>query len=71
MMWEYLAINLIEDREIKLSETLNNLGEDGWELIYCSLSELFFIFKRPKSLDIETEQMFDEAIEGYFGGKVG
>jgi len=75
MKWEYmhgLATNNIE--------FLNDLGSQEWELI-CSFrdieDDLYYIYKRPKPLDIKAKELFDgdvvelrKAIEGYFGGKV-
>jgi hypothetical protein len=58
--WEYLAVHVQEDQhliDIQVSshkvglfqhttETINALGEDGWELVANDKGELFF--KRPK-----------------------
>jgi hypothetical protein len=46
--WEYLVIN--NGRGIELDvETMNNLGAQGWELVFYSNEFNSLVFKRPKS----------------------
>ncbi len=64
MKWEYM--HALSTKDTKL---LNSLGDKGWELIVAfreNEDTLYYIYKRPK-LPGQNE----EAVEGYFGGKVG
>ena len=47
--WEYHRYRYIETAKYD-SEAMRGLGEEGWELVtvYRHLTELNFIFKRPK-----------------------
>jgi hypothetical protein len=48
MRWEYKAIVLQISSPIPLTNVLNDIGEERWELIQCDLAENMFVFKRPK-----------------------
>lgn len=67
MKWEYRKYIFASDPSSELEETLNELGEEGWELIinrdgiYSEERHLVFstyIFKRPKVEVIEFPQPF-------------
>ncbi|MHC4271876.1 MAG: hypothetical protein ACYST2_06145 [Planctomycetota bacterium] len=74
MKWEYLIIKPhknLEQREF----AFNSLGNEEWELVTATESTAYF--KRLADnvsntlTDYESLSKDVEAIEGYFGGKVG
>jgi hypothetical protein len=68
MKWEYKMVPGPKDGH-SLNRFFDQHGDEEWELIYCDFSKLgTFIFKRPVSIELTST---DEAVKGYFGGKVG
>jgi hypothetical protein len=67
MKWEYLVVKWNEEVEAEQREFIcNYLSEDEYELI--TVDNDIAYFKRLVSSDKTTMK---EAVEGYFGGKVG
>jgi hypothetical protein len=65
MKWEYRTMGVFEG--VDILTLLNQCSEEGWEFVWCDIDRNVFIFKRP----CENVIIEKEAVEGYFGGKVG
>jgi hypothetical protein len=73
MKWEYQVVNLSKSAKcIDLIEAMNKLGKAGWRLVFCHFEENTFIFERMTSdIPFVEFERHNQALEGYFGGKVG
>ena len=51
MLWEYRIASLPTQKEPKeAQDALNNLGDNGWELVsaYTNRDSVNYVFKKPK-----------------------
>jgi hypothetical protein len=59
--WEYHTHVLAECTEpSQLEDDLNELGEEGWELVCPTASDWVLILKRPKQAEVEVVDMEGE-----------
>ncbi|MHA2344342.1 MAG: DUF2812 domain-containing protein [Candidatus Hodarchaeales archaeon] len=70
LKWEYNVIPIVSTNE-NTEYYFNCSGKMGWELV--SVSNNVAYFKRPKpNAEIKEDfERYNQALEGYFGGKVG